>query len=289
MLRNYLSLIKFSHTIFALPFAMVGFFLGVRSRGTGMPWDKLMLVLLAMVFARSAAMAFNRYVDRKIDRANPRTAGRELASGKMRASHVLVFVLLNALLFVVVSYFINRLCFVLSPVALAVILGYSYTKRFTALSHFILGLGLGLAPVGAYLAVTGRFDALPILFGIVVFTWVAGFDILYALQDEAFDRAMQLHSIPSLVGRRRALLLSTLTHIVTAGVLFYTVWQLTHTHLRFGWLTWLGSILFLFSLLYQHLLVKDGDLSKINLAFFTTNGMASLLFGALFLADWALS
>ncbi|HNP54007.1 MAG TPA: UbiA-like polyprenyltransferase, partial [Ferruginibacter sp.] len=188
-IKNYLSLIKFSHTIFAMPFAMIGFFLAVMHESGAAatePWYqrygwKLLLVVLCMVFARSAAMAFNRYLDRQFDARNPRTAIREIPAGIIRANQALLFTLCNALFFVVTCWFINPLCFALSFVALFVVLFYSYTKRFTPLCHLVLGLGLSLAPIGAYLAVTGQFDVLPLLFSFTVLFWVSGFDIIYAL------------------------------------------------------------------------------------------------------------
>ncbi|MEY3240550.1 MAG: hypothetical protein RIR11_1988, partial [Bacteroidota bacterium] len=193
-MRNYLSLVKFSHTIFAMPFALTGFFLAVLEHKSGLNWILLGLVVLCMVFARSAAMAFNRWLDRDIDAGNPRTAVREIPAGVISPNAALAFVVANCALFVATTFFINPICFYLSPVALLVILGYSYTKRFTWLCHFVLGLGLALAPVGAYLAVTGYFSWPPVLLGCTVLTWVAGFDIIYALQDESFDRSKQLHS-----------------------------------------------------------------------------------------------
>ena len=214
-MKNYLSLIKFSHTIFALPFALVGFFLANYLEGQTPSLYILAFILLCMIFARSAAMAFNRYLDRDIDAKNPRTTVREIPAGIISA-HNLLYGLssLNALAFVLATWFINPLCFALSPVALLVVLGYSYTKRFTALCHFVLGLGLSLAPIGAYLAVTGHFDVLPVLFSVVVFLWVSGFDIIYALQDEDFDKSLNLNSIPVLLGRKGALQLSNMVHLV---------------------------------------------------------------------------
>lgn len=285
MLEKYLSLVKFSHTIFALPFALVGFFLGVIDNNQVIPWDKLVYVVLAMVFARSAAMAFNRYADRKIDRANPRTASREIASGVITPKNALQFIIINVALFIFISWLINPLCFSLSPVALLVILGYSYTKRFTSLSHYVLGLGLALSPIGAYMAVTGAIHLLPILFGVVVFSWVAGFDIIYSLQDEQFDKSQNLKSIPTYLGRKNALYLSVFTHIFTAGVLFYALY-LTQEMDQMGWIMWSGGLVFLVSLVYQHLIVSANDLSRVNLAFFTTNGLASAIFGLLFLLDY---
>ena len=183
MINNYLSLIKFSHTIFALPFALLGFFLGYLEYKYPFSWRLFLLVLACMVFARTAAMAFNRYLDRNIDRVNPRTSRREIPAGVVRPDSALGLVILSSALFVVATWFINPLCFALSPVALLITLGYSYTKRFTALCHLVLGLGLSLAPIGAWLAVGGEFDVLPILYSAAVLCWVAGFDIIYALQD----------------------------------------------------------------------------------------------------------
>lgn len=272
--KNYLSLIKFSHTVFALPFAIIGFFLATYHEGNPFDIRLLALVLLCMVFARSAAMAFNRYTDRHIDIKNARTAGREIPAGKISSRAALGFVIANALGLIITTWFINRLCFYLSPIALVVTLGYSYTKRFTALCHFVLGLGLSLAPIGAYLAVTGYFAVLPIIFSFIVLLWTGGFDILYALQDEDFDRSEKLHSIPSKVGRKLAMMISNIAHTVTA-LLVICAGLYGHFH----WLYWAGSTVFIALLVYQHLLVKPHDISKITLAFATTNGIASVLFG----------
>lgn len=186
-----------------MPFAVLGFFLATLHSGQGLSWRLFALVLFCMVFARSAAMAFNRYLDRSVDERNPRTRSREIPAGVISPRAALVFVIISSLLFVLCTWFINPLCFALSPVALAVILGYSYTKRFTFLCHFVLGLGLSLAPIGAYLAVTGRFDMLPLLYSAAVLLWVSGFDIIYALQDEDFDRSLQLHSVPAALGKKK--------------------------------------------------------------------------------------
>ena len=203
-MKKYLSLIKFSHTIFAMPFALIGFFLATKSNQV--EWITLLYVVLCMIFARSAAMAFNRYIDRDIDAANLRTAQeREIPNGSIKANSALIFVIISSLLFVTTTYLINSLCFALSPIALLVILGYSYTKRFTALCHLILGLGLALAPIGAYLAVSGKFDIVPLLFSAAVLFWVSGFDIIYSLQDQEFDKEQKLHSIPVLLGTKNAL------------------------------------------------------------------------------------
>ena len=215
LIKKYFSFVKFSHTVFALPFALIGFSLAVESNDYNFSLRLLILILLCMVFARNAAMGFNRYADRKFDSLNPRTASREIPSGKIGIRSAGIFVLINASLFIITTAFINRLTLLLSPVALLVILGYSLTKRITALCHFILGLGLSLAPIGAYLAVTGRFDLLPVIYSFIVLTWVSGFDIIYALQDDKFDKENSLYSIPSLVGRKNAIIISIAVHFVT--------------------------------------------------------------------------
>lgn len=286
-MKKYLSLVKFSHTIFALPFALTGFFFAISEKGSGVSWKLLGLVLLCMVFARSAAMAFNRWLDREIDASNPRTAIREIPSGQISATAALIFVVVNALLFMVAAFWINLLCFYLSPVALLVILGYSYTKRFTWFCHFVLGLGLSLAPVGAYLAVTASFSWAPVLLGLAVLTWVAGFDIIYALQDEQFDRSKELYSVPVWLGTSKALALSGWVHGLSAVLLITSV-LLMEASLGGASVgpIWIGTAVFLGLLFYQHRLVKPGDLSKVNLAFFTTNGVASLLFGFFAILDF---
>jgi len=279
--KDYLSLIKFSHTIFALPFAMIGFFLASHYDGYGFHWLNFLLVLACMVFARSAAMAFNRYIDRDIDKLNPRTAEvREIPSVKISEKGVLNFVILNSTLFIACTYFINPICFYLSPIALAVILGYSYTKRFTALCHLILGLGLSLAPIGAYLAVSGQFDIVPVLVSFAVLFWVGGFDIIYALQDDEFDRSNGLSSIPSKLGQKNALLLSSILHSVTSVFLIIAGW-----YAGFSWWYWIGWGTFTLLMIYQHSIVSTDNLSRVNLAFFTTNGIASVVFGVLTLID----
>ncbi len=250
----------------------------------GLCWRLLGLVNACMVFARSAAMGFNRWLDRDIDAVNPRTQMREIPAGVIRPRAALIFVALNCVLFVFTTFFINRLCFYLSPVALVVVLGYSYTKRFTWLCHFVLGLGLALAPVGAYLAVAGHFAWLPVLLGLTVLFWTAGFDIIYALQDEDFDKTQQLYSVPSWLGKARALRLSEALHLISAGLLVLAGWRL-HALLPEVGCRQAGTGIFLGLLVYQHLLVKTHDLRRVNLAFFTTNGIASLIFGALTILD----
>ncbi|THH41847.1 UbiA-like polyprenyltransferase [Neolewinella litorea] len=282
--NDYLSLVKFSHTIFALPFALLGFFLATLDDGV-LDFYKLGLVLLAMVFARSAAMGFNRYLDRDIDGRNARTAVREIPAGTISARAALVFVLVNCLLFVIVAGLLNPLCLALSPIALLVILGYSYTKRFTYFCHFVLGLGLALAPIGAYLAVTAQWALLPTLYGATVLLWVTGFDIVYALQDEQFDRRERLYSIPVRLGTNGALLLGRTLHVLCALVVILTVYLQQLRYPEVGVLTWVAGGIFLSLLAYQHTVVRAEDLSRINLAFFTTNGVASLIFGSVSILD----
>ena len=294
--KSYLSLIKFSHTIFAMPFALIGFFLGLYDHASlvpgwqnkifapGFDWEwmifKLFLVILCMVFARSAAMAFNRYLDRQYDAKNPRTAEREIPSGLISPFNALVFTVICCFLFMAACYFINSICFLLSPIALAVVLGYSYTKRFTALCHLILGLGLSLAPIGAYLAVTGAFDLLPVLFSLAVLFWVSGFDIIYSLQDEEFDKSQALYSIPAWLGKSRALRISEILHLLSIVAIVYA-----GIYGKFGWLYWVGATLFTGMLVYQHAIVKPTDLRRVNLAFMTANGIASVIFAIFVIAD----
>lgn len=302
-IKNYLSLVKFSHTIFAMPFALIGFFLGLSGIGLNrwitLPYPDLtpeqykiftmdgkeivklfLLVILCMVFARSAAMAFNRYLDRKWDALNPRTAIREIPKGIITPKNALTFTIINCILFIVTTFFINRICFFLSPVALAVVLGYSYTKRFTPLCHLILGLGLSLAPIGAYLAVTGVFHWLPILFSLAVIFWVSGFDIIYALQDVEFDQSQQLYSIPTWLGKEKALRVSEFLHLLSAIAVVAA-----GTLGAFGWLYWIGVLVFGGCLIYQHSIVKPNDLRRVNIAFMTTNGIASVVFAVFVIAD----
>lgn len=283
LLKNYLSLVKFSHTIFALPFAIIGLFLAWKTQNSSLDLTLLILVVLCMVFARSAAMAFNRYLDREIDAKNPRTIVREIPAGKISPKNALAFTLLNCGAFIATTYFINPLCFWLSPIALLVVLGYSYTKRFTFLCHLVLGLGLALAPLGAYLAVTASFDIIPILFSLIVLTWVTGFDIIYALQDQEFDTEMDLFSIPRIFGTKGAIRISVFLHLITAAIIIYSGYALGGSIFY-----WIGAAIFIILLGFQHKLVKPSDLSKINLAFFTTNGIASVVFCTFFVLDFYL-
>lgn len=252
---------------------MVGFVLGYITEAGKFNLKIFLLVLACMIFARSAAMAFNRFIDRNFDAKNPRTAMREIPAGTISASAALLLVFVCSLGFVISTYFINPLCFALSPVALIVVLGYSLTKRFTALCHLVLGLGLALAPIGAYIALTSQFAVLPLLFSFMVFFWVSGFDIIYALQDDEFDKSQSLKSIPVYLGRKNALNLSRLFHMIVSLLVLaayvkghFSIWYM------------IGAVIFILLLIYQHKLVKPTDLSKVTLAFGTTNGVASVLF-----------
>ena len=288
-----------------MPFALIGFFLGldlfldlsglfeyspVLSGGDDKDYSviftwqfwalKFILVVLCMIFARSAAMAFNRYLDSHFDAKNPRTAVREIPAGIITEKNALTFTILNCLLFIVSAFFINPICFFLSPLALFVILFYSYTKRFTALCHLVLGFGLGLAPIGAYLAVTATFDWLPVMFSFAVLFWVSGFDIIYALQDEEFDKANRLHSIPSMLGKKKALRISELLHVISACCIIYA-----GLYGEFGYWYWTGVVVFVGMLVYQHSIVKPNDLRKVNVAFMTANGIASVVFAIFVVLD----
>ncbi|MGZ3951783.1 MAG: UbiA-like polyprenyltransferase, partial [Flavisolibacter sp.] len=249
-------------------------------RTTGELVLRFVLVLLCMVFARSAAMAFNRYLDRRWDALNPRTAIREIPKGIITPKNALLFTIINCVLFITTTWFINRICFFLSPVALSVVLGYSYTKRFTPLCHLILGLGLSLAPIGAYLAVAGVFHWLPILFSFTVLFWVSGFDIIYALQDVEFDQSQGLYSIPAWMGKQKALRVSEILHLLSAGCVV-AAGKFGH----FGVLYWLGVLVFIGCLVYQHSIVKPNDLRRVNIAFMTMNGIASVVFAIFVIAD----
>jgi len=264
----YGRMIRFSHSVFALPFALSS---AILAAGGGISWRQVAWILVAMVGARSAAMGFNRLADQAIDARNPRTAGRELPRGAISRSEVWVFVAASAATLVVAAAMLNPLCLALSPVALLIVFGYSYTKRFTALSHVFLGLALGVAPVGAWLAIRGRVEPAPVVLGLAVLFWVAGFDTIYACQDEAFDRAEGLHSLPARLGIPRALALARLFHVI-AVTLLAAVYALAPLHPIY-----LAGVAALAGLLvYEHSLVRAGDLSRIDAAFFTVNGWISL-------------
>lgn len=294
-ITQYLSLVKFSHTIFAMPFAIVGFFMGVMKLQINeinlsgiekvtlyftVHWNIFIYIILCMIFARSAAMAFNRYLDREFDAKNPRTAIREIPKGIISPASALRFTIINSILFMGSSWMINKICFLLSPIALMVILGYSYTKRFTALCHIILGLGLSLAPVGAFIAVTEQVNLSIVLLSSAVIGWVSGFDIIYALQDDAFDTSQGLYSIPSFLGRKNALLFSRILHTITGlllAVLAYTY--------GFHWIYIIGYVIYISMLIYQQSIVKENDLSRVNIAFMTANGIASIFFAVFTITD----
>lgn len=280
---RYFRLIKFSHTIFSLPFALVGFLFALDS-GYELPsWLTALWILLALVAARTAAMSFNRWTDHRIDAKNPRTQNREIPAGVVKPAQALILTMISSAVFVAMAALINELCLWLSPVALTIILGYSYTKRFTALAHFVLGLGLGIAPAATFIAVTGTFDPglLFLCFGVML--WTAGFDIIYALQDMEFDRKEKLHSIPAAIGYNRSLLLAAIFHFISIILMFH-----------FGFIVYgdiialSGIVLFSLMIIYQHLNVRIYGLRKINLAFGTMNGVASLVFGTGYLLEFFL-
>ena len=277
---DYFSLVKFIHTVFAMPFAMIGFAIAVRESDHEFSVRLLLLIILCMIFARNAAMGFNRLADRKYDSLNPRTSTREIPAGKVAPGSAAIFVIINAILFIVTTGFINRLTLILSPVALLVILGYSLTKRITYLCHFILGLGLSLAPIGAYISVTGSFSILPLIYSFIVLTWSSGFDIIYALEDEEFDKRNNLYSLPAAAGRRKALTVSALLHIVTFLLLVAAGLAGSGNILY-----WTGAVVFTGLLIYQHLIVRPDDLSRVTLAFQTTNGIASILYALFVILD----
>ena len=282
---DYLRLVKFSHTIFAMPFAMIGFTYALKcgNHNLSEPWQWVVLlvqVVLCMVFARNTAMGFNRWADWRIDAENPRTVNREIPAGVISPKKALWFVVVNAVLFITTASTINILTAVLSPVALAVVMFYSYCKRFTSLAHLVLGLSLGIAPVGAYIAVTGEFALAPCILAVLVMTWCGGFDIIYALQDAAFDRERGLHSIPSRFSARTALLFSTLLHVISAASLIWFA-----SLLPGRWYLWIGITIFCFLLALQHLLVTPTKQKNIGIAFGTLNGLASLTLAIFVILD----
>jgi len=269
----FLRMIKFSHSIFALPFALTSLTLAVLPGG--LRPAQLGWILLAMVGARSAAMGFNRLADHALDASNPRTAARELPRGVLTRAQVWAFVLLAVAAFVFAASQLNPLCLLLAPVALLIVLGYSYTKRFTALAHLVLGLALGIAPVGAWLAVRGAFAVEPLVLGLAVTCWVAGFDIIYACQDVDFDRQAGLRSIPARLGVARALGVARGLHLVTVAFLAW-LYVLTPLHAFY-----LGGVALVAGLLaYEHTLVRASDLSRVNAAFFTVNGWIGVCYFA---------
>lgn len=283
-ISDYLSLVKFSHSVFALPFALISLLLATGGRPG---WLLVVQVVLAAVAARTAAMAFNRYVDRDIDAQNPRTAGREIPSGRIRPIQALGLTFLSAAAFVAISWWIHPLCAWLSPIVLLILLGYSFTKRFTWACHLVLGLALGLAPLGAWIAARGSFEGIlgvPLLLALAVLTWVAGFDVIYSCQDEDFDRGLGLHSLPERLGIARSLQVSSWLHVLTIAFLMGVGLLAT-----LSWFWWLGVLSAGLLLVHEHRLVEPTDLSRVNAAFFTMNGILSLLLAVLLGMDlWIL-
>ncbi|MGI6320549.1 MAG: UbiA-like polyprenyltransferase [Bacteroidales bacterium] len=279
-LRNWSSLVKISHLIFSLPFAIIGFGLAYITYPENFNYLLILLVFLSVFFARNAAMAFNRYTDAEIDAKNERTKNREIPSKVFSKQQVLMFVILNIALFLLTVFFINTLCFFLAFLAIFVILFYSYSKRFTFLCHYILGLSLSMAPIGAFLAISGEFKIEPILLSLAVFFWVGGFDILYALQDDEFDEEHQLKSIPQRFGRKKAMNISRISHLFSLIPLFIFGIMIEAT-----WIYYIGFSLFLAILTIEHILVKPNDLSRVNLAFATMNGMGGVIFATFTILD----
>jgi len=272
-IRTVLEMIKFEHSVFALPFALVGALLAARAAG-GLPtWRQVLWITVAMVGARSAAMTMNRIADIEYDRRNPRTANRALPQGELSVGFAAAFTVASSALLVVAAWQLNPLALKLSPVALAVLFFYSYTKRFTSWSHFVLGLCLGISPAAAWIAIRGSLDWRMLILCAAVTLWVGGFDVLYACQDVEFDKTAGLYSIPKRFGIARALLIARAMHIVMIGLLVWLAWSFQLT-----WPAWAGIAVVAALLVYEHSLVKPNDLSKMNAAFFTVNGYISLLF-----------
>lgn len=280
VVSRYASLVKFSHTIFALPFALFSYVYALLGTGTPFAWPLLVKILLCMVLARDVAMGFNRWADRDIDAENPRTGQREIPSGNISPRAALVFVIVNAVLFIAVAAWINPLAFALSPLALVVLLGYSYTKRFTAWSHIVLGLALAIAPVGAYAAVTGTIALFPLMLALAVLTWTAGFDILYSMQDEEFDRSHGLHSIPVRLGMRGASVLSVALHLVSVAAV-----AAVGLRYGFGGWYWTGAAFFTAVLIVQHTLYRPSRIDRIGKSFGLVNGIASVAYALMGIVD----
>ena len=280
-----MSLVKFSHTVFAMPFALTGFVYGYAVLGEGIDFGNLLLVILAMVFARNAAMGFNRYADRDIDALNSRTRTREIPSGLVSPWSVKLFILFNALFFIITAAFINRLSFILSFPALALILGYSLVKRFSSMSHYVLGLALAIAPAGAFIAVTGTLNLAAAVLSSVVLLWVSGFDIIYSLADVNFDKNHSLHSVPQAVGIKNALRISSAGHMMILPLLILFYYAVNSRIELLGLIYMFGALVFLVLLFWQHRIVSSDDLSRVNAAFFTANGIASLVFAIFTITD----
>jgi len=273
----FMEMIKFSHTIFALPFALSGALLAIRGLPSG---RQLLFIVLAMVGARTAAMAMNRLIDADIDAKNPRTAGRAIPAGLLSKGAVFGAIVLSVGLLLWSAAMLNPLCLKLSPIALGFLVLYSYCKRFTALAHIVLGICLAAAPIGAWVALTGKIELPAIVLGLIVLFWVSAFDMLYALQDLEYDRSVGLHSIPVALGVNGSLWLSRLFHLITVGLLLWLI-----ILMGLGIWFWIGTGAMTAMLLYEHWLLRGGDLSKLDAAFFTMNGYISLTFLAATAAD----
>ena len=274
---SILKLIKFSHTVFSVPFAVMSAFIAAE----GMPGKiQLLLILGALVMARSCAMSFNRLVDAKYDILNPRTSYRIQLQGLIGKTNLWFFTISCTILFIVFAGMLNRLSLLVSPLAILIIFGYSYTKRFTNLSHLVLGLSLALSPIGAWIGITGDIAVTPFILALAVFLWTAGFDIIYACQDLQHDKKTGLHSIPKKMGIKNALLLSSVLHAFMVIVLFLFMYFTNLNTIYFGGVCFVGIMLF-----YEHTLIKPHDLSRINIAFFTVNGIISMVLMAVTLVD----
>jgi 4-hydroxybenzoate polyprenyltransferase len=271
--RIVLEMIKFEHSVFALPFALVGALLAARVGG-GLPtWRQLLWIVIAMVSARSAAMTVNRIADREYDRRNPRTANRAIPAGELSVGFAWAFTAVLSAVFIIAAWQLNAAALKLSPLALAILFFYSYTKRFTTWSHFVLGFCLGISPAAAWIAIRGSLDWRMLILSAAVTLWVGGFDVLYACQDVEFDETAGLYSIPRRFGIARALAVARTMHLLMAALLVGLAWSF---HL--AWPAWAGIAVVAALLSYEHSLVKPDDLSKINAAFFAVNGYISLLF-----------
>lgn len=279
-IKNWTSLIKLSHTLFSLPFAFIGFGLAFLNNPTNLSWIAFIYMLLAVFFARNSAMAFNRYIDRDIDSKNERTKDREIPSNKISKEKAIVFITINIFLFIITTYLINPLAFYLSPIAIITILFYSYSKRITWLCHYILGIGLAIAPIGSYIVLAEQFSMAPLLLSFAVIFWVGGFDILYALQDEEFDKKENLHSIPQQFGRRNALIISAFSHFITLIIL--ALFGIMYSN---SIIYWTGFALFSSILIWEHLIIKPSDISRIDIAFATMNASGSVIFAIFTLID----
>jgi 4-hydroxybenzoate polyprenyltransferase len=272
-IRVIFEMIKFEHSVFALPFALVGALLAARTAGRLPSWQQILWIVVAMIGARSAAMTINRIADIEFDARNPRTSNRALPAGHLTLGFAWIFTLAASALLVIAAWQLNPLALKLSPLALAILFLYSYTKRFTALSHFVLGFCLGISPAAAWIAIRGSLDARILILCAAVTLWVGGFDVLYACQDVDFDRSAGLHSIPKKFGVARALQIARVMHLAMVSLL---IWLAMAFHL--AWPAWAGIAVVALLLGYEHSLVKPDDLSKMNAAFFTVNGYISLLF-----------